>query len=71
MNLDRIEGNWVQFKGVLKEQWGKLTDDQLEVDAGKRLQLLGRTQQRYGIAKDESNRQLEEFRTRNRNWNLK
>jgi uncharacterized protein YjbJ (UPF0337 family) len=55
MNWDRIEGNWKQFKGGAKEQWGKLTDDDLDVVEGKREQLAGRIQERYGIAKDDLN----------------
>lgn len=61
MNWDRIEGNWIQFKGNVKEKWGKLTDDDLDVAAGKRDQLVGKIQERYGIAKEEAERQLEEF----------
>ena len=58
MNWDRVEGNWKQFKGKVKEKWGKLTDDDLDLAAGKRDQLSGLLQQRYGIAKDEADRQL-------------
>ncbi|HSI55673.1 MAG: CsbD family protein [Ramlibacter sp.] len=65
MNHDRIEGNWKQVKGKLKEQWGKLTDDDLDIIAGKREQLLGRIQHRHGIAKDEAERQVETFERRN------
>jgi uncharacterized protein YjbJ (UPF0337 family) len=65
MNHDRIEGNWKQVKGKVKEQWGKLTDDDLDVIAGKRDQLLGRIQQRHGIAKDEAERQVDTFERRN------
>ena len=61
MNWDRIEGNWKQFKGQVKEQWGKFTDDDLDVVAGKRDQLLGKLQEKYGITKDEAQRQLLEF----------
>ena len=52
MNEDTIAGNWKQFKGKVKEQWGKLTDDDLDVIAGKREQLVGRVQERYGVAKE-------------------
>jgi uncharacterized protein YjbJ (UPF0337 family) len=52
MNQDRIQGRWKQLKGKLKEQWGRLTDDDLDVIAGRREQLLGRIQQRHGLAKD-------------------
>ena len=65
MNEDRIQGNWKQVKGKVKEQWGKLTDDDLDVIAGKRDQLLGRIQERHGIAKDEAERQVEDFERRN------
>jgi uncharacterized protein YjbJ (UPF0337 family) len=65
MNQDRIEGNWTQFKGKVKEQWGKLTDDDLDIIAGKRDQLLGRIQERHGIAKDEAEKQLDAFQERN------
>jgi uncharacterized protein YjbJ (UPF0337 family) len=61
MNWDRIEGNWKQFKGKAKEQWGKLTDDDLDVVSGKRDQLAGRIQERYGIAKDDAERQIDEW----------
>ena len=65
MNHDRMEGNWRQFKGKVKEQWGKLTDDDLDVIAGKRDQLLGRIQQRHGLAKDDAEREVETFERRN------
>jgi uncharacterized protein YjbJ (UPF0337 family) len=52
MDWNRVEGNWKQLKGNVKEQWGKLTDDDLDVIAGKRDQLEGKIQERYGIEKD-------------------
>lgn len=58
MNKDTIKGNWAQFKGKIREQWGKLTDDDIDVIAGKRDQLLGKIQERHGIAKDEAEKQL-------------
>jgi uncharacterized protein YjbJ (UPF0337 family) len=58
MNWDTIEGNWKQFKGKAKEQWGKLTDNQLDVIAGKRERLVGTIQEAYGITKDQSEKQL-------------
>lgn len=61
MNKDTIEGNWKQFKGKVKEQWGKLTDDDLDVVAGKRDQLLGRIQERHGISRDEAERQVSDW----------
>jgi uncharacterized protein YjbJ (UPF0337 family) len=57
MNQDRIQGRWKLLKGKLKEQWGKLTEDDLDVIAGRRDQLLGRIQQRHGLAKDDTDRQ--------------
>jgi uncharacterized protein YjbJ (UPF0337 family) len=65
MNSDRIEGNWKQVKGKIKEQWGKLTDDDLDVIAGKRDQLLGRIQERHGVARDEAEKQVRHFEERN------
>jgi uncharacterized protein YjbJ (UPF0337 family) len=52
MDWNRAEGNWKQLKGNVKEQWGKLTDDDLDVIAGKRDQLEGKIQERYGLEKD-------------------
>jgi len=53
MDWNRIEENWKQFGGLLKEKWGKLTDDDLTVINGRRDQLEGKLQERYGIAKDQ------------------
>jgi uncharacterized protein YjbJ (UPF0337 family) len=61
MNWDRIEGNWRQFKGKVKEQWGKLTDDDIDRIAGKRDQLVGRLQEQYGISKDEAENEVRRF----------
>jgi uncharacterized protein YjbJ (UPF0337 family) len=61
MNSDQIEGKWKQFAGKAKEKWGKLTDDDLQVIRGKRDQLVGRVQERYGIAKEEAQKQVDEF----------
>ena len=61
MNWDKVEGNWKQMKGAVKEKWGKLTDDDLTVAAGKRDALVGKLQERYGVAKDEAEKQLNEF----------
>lgn len=58
MNWDRIEGNWKQLKGSAKTQWGKLTDDHLDVMAGQRVQMAGKLQEIYGISKDEAEKQL-------------
>jgi uncharacterized protein YjbJ (UPF0337 family) len=64
MNWDRIEGNWKQVTGKVKEKWGKLTDDDLAVINGKQDQFVGRVQERYGIAKDEAERQVKEWADR-------
>ncbi len=61
MNWDQIEGNWKQFKGKVKQQWGKLTDDELDVIAGKRDQFMGKLQEKYGITKEEAQKQLDAF----------
>lgn len=61
MNWDVIEGNWAQYKGQVKAQWGKLTHDQVEVIAGKREQLAGRIQEAYGIDQQEVERQISAF----------
>ena len=58
MNWDRIQGHWKQVTGRVKEQWGKLTDDDLDVIAGRRDQLAGKIQERYGAAKDDVETQL-------------
>ena len=57
MNWDRISGNWKQFTGQVKEKWGKRTDDDLTTIAGKRDQLAGKLQERYGYAKDQAERE--------------
>jgi uncharacterized protein YjbJ (UPF0337 family) len=64
MNKDTVEGNWKQLKGKVKEQWGKLTDDDFDVIAGKRDQLLGRIQERHGISRDEAEEQVAAWETR-------
>jgi uncharacterized protein YjbJ (UPF0337 family) len=58
MNWDRIEGNWKQLKGKTTAEWGKLTDDDFDIIAGRREQLAGLIQERYGVAKDEAERQV-------------
>jgi uncharacterized protein YjbJ (UPF0337 family) len=65
MNHDRLSGNWKQLKGKLRERWGQLTDDDLDVIAGRRDQLLGRIQHRHGLARDEAERQVETFTRQN------
>ena len=59
MNWDRIEGNWREFQGKVQKQWGKLTDDDLNVVSGKREELAGRLQQRYGYAKDQAEKEID------------
>jgi uncharacterized protein YjbJ (UPF0337 family) len=61
MNWDTIKGEWKQLTGKVKEKWGKLTDDDLTTIAGKRDQLVGKLQERYGYAKDQAERELDEF----------
>ncbi|MBI0328156.1 CsbD family protein [Burkholderia plantarii] len=61
MNEDRIKGQWKQLAGKLKAKWGKLTDDDLAVLDGNREYLAGRIQERYGIARDEAEKQLNDF----------
>ena len=65
MNWDIVEGNWKQFKGKVKTQWGKLTDDHLDVIAGKREALAGRIQEIYGITREEAEQQIKDFEKRN------
>lgn len=64
MNWNRIEGNWKQFKGHALQQWGKLTDDELDVIAGKRDLLMGKIQEAYGISRDETEKQVTEWQKR-------
>ena len=59
MNADQLEGKWKQLKGSVKEKWGKLTDDDLDLIAGKRDKLIGKLQERYGIRKEEAERQAD------------
>ena len=61
MNWDQIEGKWKQATGRVKEKWGLLTDDDIQMIRGKRDQLIGKVQERYGIAKEDAERQVDEF----------
>jgi len=61
MNWDQIEGKWKQYVGKAKTKWGKLTDNDLQALSGKKGQLVGLVQERYGIAKDEAERQVNEW----------
>ena len=64
MNWDVVEGKWKQLKGDVKRQWGKLTDDDLDVIEGNRDKLIGKIQERYGIQKDEAERQVKDWESR-------
>jgi uncharacterized protein YjbJ (UPF0337 family) len=59
MNAEQLKGKWMQLKGAVKTKWGKLTDDDLTFINGQMEQLIGRIQERYGMAKDEAQRQVE------------
>jgi uncharacterized protein YjbJ (UPF0337 family) len=61
MNWDRIEGNWKEFRGKVQQQWGKLTDDDLDVVEGRRDELEGVIQKRYGYAKDQTRAEIESW----------
>ncbi len=64
MNWDQVKGDWMKFKGKAREQWGKLTDDQLDQIAGKRDQLAGEIQKAYGCSKEEAEQQIKRFEDR-------
>lgn len=66
MNADQLKGKWKEIKGQLRERWGKLTDDDVDVIAGQHEQLIGRIQTRYGIAKDDARRQVDEWQIEDR-----
>ncbi|MGE3489242.1 MAG: CsbD family protein [Vicinamibacterales bacterium] len=61
MNEDILEGKWTQLKGKVKEQWGKLTDDEIDQLDGKKDQLVGRVQERYGLARDQAERDVDNW----------
>lgn len=61
MNKDIIQGNWKQLKGKVQQQWGKLTDDDFDKIDGKRQELVGRVQERYGIARAEAEKDVDSF----------
>jgi len=61
MNNDIIEGNWKQFKGKVRENWGKLTDDDLDEIAGRRDHFIGKVQEKYGMKKDEAEKEWEKL----------
>ena len=66
MDWDRVEGDWKQMKGKVKERWGKLTDDDLTAISGRRDQLEGKIQERYGYAKSQARREIEDWSPFNR-----
>ena len=61
MNWDRISGQWKEYKGKAKEKWGQLTDDEIDIIAGKRDQLVGKVQERYGIARDQAEKEVDQW----------
>ena len=61
MNWDQVKGNWKQFKGHARKQWGDLTDDDIDQAAGDRDILVGKVQERYGIAREEAERQVDSW----------
>jgi uncharacterized protein YjbJ (UPF0337 family) len=61
MNSDQLEGNWKQLKGKMREQWGKLTDNDWEQIAGKKDQLVGKLQERYGYTRDQAEHACADF----------
>jgi uncharacterized protein YjbJ (UPF0337 family) len=61
VNWSHIEGDWKQFKGKVKQKWGKLTDDEIDEISGNRDILVGKIQERYGIGKEEAERRVKEF----------
>lgn len=64
MNWNTIEGNWKQFRGKIRQQWGKLTDDDLDRIAGKRTELIGRLQERYGKTREAADEMVDEWLAR-------
>ena len=61
MNWDQVEGNWKMLKGKVRQQWGKLTDDQIEQIKGNREMLSGKIQELYGISREEAEKQIASF----------
>jgi uncharacterized protein YjbJ (UPF0337 family) len=61
MNEDTLKGQWTQIKGRVREQWGKLTNDDLDQIQGRAEQLIGKVQERYGIQREEAKRQVDDF----------
>jgi uncharacterized protein YjbJ (UPF0337 family) len=61
MNEDTLKGQWTQLKGKAREKWGKLTNDDLDLIQGRAQQLVGQIQERYGVAREEAERQVKEW----------
>ena len=61
MNWDQIEGNWKQFKGKARQKWGMLTNDELDVIQGRKDQLIGKIQERYGLAREEAEKEVDDW----------
>jgi uncharacterized protein YjbJ (UPF0337 family) len=68
MNRDTLKGQWKQLKGEIQSQWGRLTNDDLDVIEGEYSQLVGRLQERYGHSRDEAEREIDEFLGRHRSF---
>lgn len=66
MNWDIVEGNWKQFRGKVRARWGKLTDDQLDQIAGKKMELSGKIQEFYGVTMEEAEEQIKHFEEQNK-----
>lgn len=62
MNTDELKGKWKQVKGNVKKNWGKLTDDDLDVIEGDKDILAGKIQERYGISKEEAKKQIDDYK---------
>ena len=61
MNWDQVEGNWKQFKGKVRAKWGMLTNDELDVIQGRRDQLIGKIQERYGLEREQAEKEVDDF----------
>lgn len=68
MNTEILKGNWKQLSGAVKEQWGKLTDDDLAAIDGKREKLVGKIQERYGVAKEDAEREVARFESADKRY---
>jgi uncharacterized protein YjbJ (UPF0337 family) len=70
MNWDIVEGNWKQFKGKVRARWGKLTNDQLDLISGKRMELAGKIQELYGVTVEEAEAQIKLFEDQNKDFKV-